>query len=520
MESPAQTPVLFNYFNVYRLVIAILLFGISLSQESFLRLFRHAELFTHVAMFYLLLNGAFLVLYRFFMQVTPRQVFFSVAVDILLLHLLFFAGTGITGGLSNLLVISVAAGNIMLRGRIGLAFAALASLATITLELERILNLNQHVSPLAKTGLTGAIYFAAAFIVQNLSLRISQSELLASKQRQSIIELERLNHQIIQSMRTGIIVCDEHMQIKLMNQAGKELLGLSESDGLPDAIQQRIAQWHASPSVRSTPFQADAGRPMVQANFSHLQQEGSSDLLIFLEDTRLMTQQAQQLKLASLGRLTASIAHEVRNPLGAISHATQLLAESDQLDAADRKMTDIIQRHSQRVNQIIENTLQLSRRADPQTEDVLLRDWLDKVLENYAEQHREEPHIELKVIAPEAHARFDKGQIEQVLVNLIDNALRHGKQTKPDDPVTIVLSETDSGEQACIEVIDQGPGITEDDRLHLFEPFFTTEAKGSGLGLYLSREMCEANQAQLEHVENHAAGTCFRILFAHHNRIV
>lgn len=520
MESSAQTPVLFNYYNVYRLVIAILLLGITLSQDVLLRQFRDANLFQTLAIAYVALTTMLLVLYRFFLAVTARQVFFSVTLDIIILHILFYASTGITGGLSNLLVITVAAGNIMLRGRIGLSFAALASLATLVLELERIIAFDQHISQIARTGLIGAIYFAAAFIVQNLSLRISQTETLASQRQQNILELERLNHQIIQSMRTGIVVCDEALHIKLINQAAKELLDISDQEDLPDEIQERVALWRSNPGFRTTPFQRSADKPLVQANFSRLQQGNSSEILIFLEDTRLMTQQAQQLKLASLGRLTASIAHEVRNPLGAISHASQLLAESDNLDAADLKMTDIIQRHSRRVNLIIENTLQLSRRAEPQTEEVHLESWLRKVVAQYAEQQAELPHIAIEIHAQDAHARFDKDQMEQVLVNLVNNGLRHGQQANPEAALQLVLDQTESGEQAFIDIIDQGDGVAAEDRAHLFEPFFTTESKGTGLGLYLSREICEANQAQLDYIEAHPAGTCFRLLFAHHNRIV
>ncbi len=520
MESSSQTPVLFNYYNVYRLVIAILLLGVTLSQDSLLRQFRDADLFQTLAIVYMMLTASLLVLYRFILSVSARQVFFSVIIDIAILHILFYAGTGITGGLSNLLVITVAAGNIMLRGRIGLSFAALASIATLALELERIITLDQHVSQIARTGLIGAIYFAAAFIVQNLSLRISQTETLASERQQNIVELERLNHQIIQSMRTGIVVCDESLHIKLINQAAKELLAIDDQEDLPREIQERIALWRSNPGFRTTPFQRSPDKPLIQANFSRLQQNASSEILIFLEDTRLMTQQAQQLKLASLGRLTASIAHEVRNPLGAISHASQLLAESDNLDAADLKMTDIIQRHSRRVNLIIENTLQLSRRAEPQTQEVRLEDWLHKVVTQYTEQHAESPRIDIAIRAPDAHARFDTDQMEQVLVNLMDNGLRHGLQADPHAPLRLVLDQTASGEQAYIDIIDQGEGVATEDRAHLFEPFFTTEAKGTGLGLYLSREICEANQAQLDYMDAHPMGTCFRLLFAHHNRIV
>ncbi len=520
MESPAQTPSLFNYFNVYKVIIGFLLLTMTFTQEDLVSDFRHPDLFQALTLAYFIGNLALVFLFRFILSTTPRQVFSAVLLDIALLHVLFYLGAGITGGISNLMIITVAAGNIMIRGRIGLSFAAIASLASLSIEIERVFSGQSHVSDVARAGLMGAIYFASAFIVQNLSSRISQTESLASQRKQDIIGLEKLNHQIIQSMRTGIIVCDEALSIKLINQSCEELIGLKQKQSLPPQIRERIDLWRANPGVRTTPFRIDDDKPLVQANFSRLQKDSGSEIIVFIEDTRLMTQQAQQLKLASLGRLTASIAHEVRNPLGAISHATQLLAESENLDKADLKMTDIIQRHSKRVNLIIENTLQLSRRGEPETEIVLLKDWLQAVLNDYQEQLNDQGKIQLQIDAPDAQARFDPNQIEQVLVNLIDNGIRHGSKAQPDAPLLIKLSESESGEQAYIDIIDRGDGISEDNRHHLFEPFFTTESQGTGLGLYLSREICESNQAQLDYIDSDNQGACFRVVFAHHNRIV
>ncbi len=519
MELSPQTRALFGYYNIYRLVIAILLMSMTFSQQDFLQDFRKPDLYQSITLAYVFLNLTLLVFFRVALSTTPKQIFTSVTIDILVLHSLFYCGTGITGGISNLLIITVAAGNIMLRGRIGLAFAAMASIASLALEIERVWLDLSHIGDIARAGLTGAIYFAAAFIVQNLSMRISQTETLAQEREQDIIELERLNHQIIQSMRTGIIVCDDSERVKMSNQACQDLIDMKPGDPLPKALSERISLWRNNPGMRTTPFQISTEKPLVQANFSRLQKTEGTDVIIFLEDTRLMTQQAQQLKLASLGRLTASIAHEVRNPLGAISHATQLLAESDQLNDADRKMTDIIQRHSKRVNLIIENTLQMSRRAEPETQDIALKDWLTEVIEDYKEQNPG-ARIRLVIAQAESHARFDPNQVEQVMINLIDNGVRHGKKHQEDAELLIRLDSTESGEQAFIDVIDQGSGVSEDDRHHLFEPFFTTESQGTGLGLYLSREICEANQAQLDYVHDHAEGSCFRLMFAHHNRIV
>lgn len=550
MEISPNSRSLLNYFNSYKVILGFLLFLLSISEHAYLSQFRSIVMFDILTMSYLSINVVSLFLFRFMIKGTPKQIFSLVVTDIIFLHAIFFYSTGIASGLGNLVVISVAAGNIIIRGRIGLSFAALAAILSLFIEIERLLSGLILENAIAQSGLFGMMYFASALILQNLSVRISENESLLKKQKQDLLELEKLNHQIIQSMRTGIIVCSEDKQIKLLNEACKDLLNLEQSQNLPAELINRFDQWQKNSMIRTSPFRMGPNLPLVQANFSRLHNANHSDVLIFLEDTRKMAQQAQQLKLASLGRLTASIAHEVRNPLGAISHATQLLAESEHLDAADLKMTDIIQRHSQRVNQIIENTLQLSRRTEPLIETILLKPWLEKIIQDATIQITHSTKSERVILLcqdAELSARFDPNQMEQVITNLFDNALHHGEKNLSETKVIVVMGETKDKNQVFLDILDQGKGISEENVDHLFEPFFTTETKGTGLGLYLSREICEANQAQLDYLDPHADykewqtapsssldevkeyiskssnrsfGACFRILFAHSKRIL
>lgn len=550
MEISPNSKSLFNYFNTYKAILGLLLYSLVLSNHAFLQQFRSVPLFESVSLGYLSLNVVSLILYRFVVNISPKQMFIVFLIDIIFLHAVFYCSTGITNGLGNLIIISVAAGNIIIRGRIGLSFAALAALLSLFVEIERVLTEFSRYDDIAQSGLMGIMYFSSAYILQHLSIRISEHESLLKKQEQDLLELEKLNHHIIQSMRTGIIVCTKDQHVILMNEACKDLLNPHNNQTLPAPLKERLQQWLVDPSVRTSTFKVSADMPTVQANFSKLQAENNADILIFIEDTRKATQQAQQLKLASLGRLTASIAHEVRNPLGAISHATQLLAESDNLDLSDMKMTDIIQRHSYRVNQIIENTLQLSRRSEPNIDTILIVPWIEKIVHDiHVQKPKKEgtTHTENIIIIAqntELSARFDASQMEQVMTNLIENALHHGAKNFKDALVFIVINETEDQNQAFIDIIDQGPGINSNNHTHLFEPFFTTETQGTGLGLYLSREICEANQAQLDYLEPNANysdwqippssqnldvlalsnerpfGACFRITLAHHNRIL
>ncbi|MBE9561728.1 MAG: HAMP domain-containing histidine kinase [Proteobacteria bacterium] len=228
-----------------------------------------------------------------------------------------------------------------------------------------------------------------------------------------------------------------------------------------------------------------------------------------LEDATLTTRRATQLKLASLGRLTASIAHEVRNPLGAISHAAQLLEESPHTSTNNDTLIKIISKNSWRVNKIVENILQLSRNKPPNTENFDLAIWLRSYTDEFIQQHSLiKSDIKLKNQDKPLFVTFDQGQIFQVVNNLCENGLRYSK----DKPLLKLTIGMDSN-RPYLDIQDCGQGMTDKTKNQIFEPFFTTEPKGNGLGLYLSREICEANQASLNLFSNTNRGCCFRISF-------
>jgi two-component system sensor histidine kinase PilS (NtrC family) len=294
---------------------------------------------------------------------------------------------------------------------------------------------------------------------------------------------------------------------------------------LPTPLRDRLAQWHADPAHRTDPFRATTVMPQLQANFTRLEQDQGDLTLIFIDDMSKVTQQAQQMKLASLGRLTAGIAHEIRNPLGAISHAAQLLGESSAIEPNDVKMVDMIQRHSVRVNNIVENILDLSRRRQADMEVIDVGQWLTEFVADYRDSlakrpDHPEPDIQVHLPRSAPPARFDRSQLEQVLVNLCDNGLRHSEAHTGQAVLAITVAATGDGERCYVDITDNGPGIPAEQRQNIFEPFFTTDKGGTGLGLYLARELCEANQAQLSLLESAGEGCCFRITFAHHGRLI
>jgi two-component system sensor histidine kinase PilS (NtrC family) len=243
------------------------------------------------------------------------------------------------------------------------------------------------------------------------------------------------------------------------------------------------------------------------------------DTLIFVEDTRQITQQAQQLKLASLGRLTASIAHEIRNPLSAISHAAQLMQESTELKSDDKRLANIVENHSQRVNTIIENVISLSRRSQATPHKFELQTWLEEFVKEFCQAHQYDADLILVRVDPvDLQVSADSEQLKQVLFNLCQNGMRYSEKHTGKANLALHAYQSATNDLPALDIIDEGPGIPEDDRSRIFEPFFTTENSGTGLGLYLAKELCEANQVNLDYLVTDQGKSCFRLGFQHPER--
>lgn len=530
--SDQQQVKLFRIYNHYRLVVSLILLALLfVDPVNFDSRFRFLDYYQAGVAGYLGLNAFIALIILAGFQPSRRHITLSILLDILVMHWLLLTSTGITNGLANLVIVSVAAGNILTPSRMGVFYAALAAICSLGISGWAVLALDHSGDDIVRAGSLGILYFAAAFLLQSISRRMRSSEALASSRAQSIAELEQINRQIIQRMRTGILVLDRHGQIRLANAAAEELLfgahahQPSQPDAqrtLPQVLKLGLEAWLNDPNRRIEPFQPFPTSPVLQANFTRLDQERGDHILVFIEDISKVTQQAQQMKLASLGRLTAGIAHEIRNPLGAISHAAQLMEESPSLDKADHQMLDIIRRHSRRVNTIVENVLDLSRRRAANADLIDLGDWLKQFRADFLQTQDDADitFIDLAVDADTPPARFDQSQVEQVMVNLCDNGLRYSFQHTGERRIRVHAGATVDGERAYVDVQDFGPGIADEHHGSVFEPFFTTDKGGTGLGLYLARELCESNQAHLSLVKDGQPGCCFRITFAHPGRLI
>ncbi len=523
LASP-QGQRIIRLYHLYRLVIGLaLVLLISSDLDNQLLELMQEELFRYGSWFYLIFNAVVALLVR-----RPRslvQVFSLALVDMILLSALFYAAGGTPSGIGNLMIVAVAIANILLRGRIGLLIAAVAAIGLIYLTFYMSLSRPTAASQYLQAGALGALCFAAALFIQGLTKRLQLSETLAQQRATDVANLEALNALILQRMRTGILVLDDLHRVLLANEGAQGMLGQEALAGkildphCPELI-KRLQDWLRNPALRPQTLQVGAESPVLQPSFIALDRGEQKHTLVFLEDVSQVTQQAQQLKLASLGRLTAGIAHEIRNPLGAISHAAQLLQESDELPPADRRLAQIIQDHSRRMNLIIENVLQLSRRrqAEPQLLD--LKYWLHRFASEFRSSAGPNQTLHLITGHGTVQTRMDPHQLTQVLTNLVTNGLRYSAQRNPRGQVWLRLFRDPDSDLPVLEVLDDGPGVAAEHLQHLFEPFHTTENKGTGLGLYISRELCESNQARLDYKPREGeTGSCFRITFAHPRKL-
>ena len=251
----------------------------------------------------------------------------------------------------------------------------------------------------------------------------------------------QLNEYIVQHLRESIIVIDAHNEIRLNNSSASQLLGATQRiSGLPlgdvfAPLDGYIRQWRSDNDQSSHPdFTVDStnNNLPITAHLAPLGRGGLREgpVLIFLEDASLMHERVQQSKLASLGRLSASIAHEIRNPVGAMSHAAQLLGEGPDLSDDDRRLTEIIQSHSSRVSHIIDNMLQLSRRETSRPERLALKPWVDEfVVEFTRTLELQEGELTVETVPDELEVRMDKSHLRQVMWNLCDNAVKYASET-------------------------------------------------------------------------------------------
>ncbi len=518
-ESPWR---FLTYFNYYRLILGALLLALTFFfGEVIAEGARQYRLFASTSLLYFVLVGVSVVL----VQSQRRrlglslQLAFQMSTDILLVALLTYLGGNAQNNFGMLLLVSLAFGAMVSRGRITWFYAALASIVMLLEHGLAVLIRDASVASFFQVGMLSASYFAISALSQTLTRYAKANEKLAMLRGVDLSNMAEANRLMIQDMPDGVLVVDERGGVRQFNPGAERLLGYTFPVGglvslaqCSPLIEALFAGWRQNKALGNEVLRLPFTQLMVRVRFLPIERDGFWGAIVVLEDMQRTQEQAQQVKLAALGRLTANIAHEVRNPLSSISYATELLREGNP-DAAQERLLKIILDNTSRLNRIVQDVMQVNRRDRVQAEMIDLYVRLPLFIDELCLAEKISREVFVLNVPAHCQARFDRGHFEQVLWNLCRNALRYSQRQVAS--VALSAFQVDDG-RVCLEVQDDGAGVRADALQKLFEPFSTTDASGTGLGLYIARELCEANGARIEYRHIDMGGACFRISFALH----
>ena len=517
-----------SVFNFYRLIIASVFIGshIFLHNRSWWENF-DSRMYAHLAVAYLVFSLVAVALTRWRWPSFERQRSFQAISDIFFIVALMHAAGGIASGLGLLLIVAIAAASLVSQGRLALFYAAIA---TITLLMEQsyqvIFNGGNQSSDYSHTVMLSVSCFATAWLAHSFAARTHRSEALASQRGVDLENLAQVNALITKEMQDGVLIVDNSFKLRHHNAQAENLLELDNhilktqtlSECLPELV-ELLRNWiEETGDIEPTAIQFTNNGRELRLRFMPVGADRKQGAVIFIEDWSQLQAQSQQLKLAALGRLTAHIAHEIRNPLSAISHANQLLQEDEPRDQASQRMLQIIADNVQRLDRIVKDVLELNRRDRTKQEVIVLEDFLHEFYDQFCQVEKIPVNSFLLELArpypdqPSTQILFDRRHLNQILWNLCRNGWRHSQHKE----ASLALHAAADNNSVRLDIADDGPGVTQDAQPHLFEPFFTTVASGTGLGLYIARELCEANGASIHYAPAETGGL-FVIHLKKHN---
>ena len=519
--SDLLTQRIVSYLNVYRMVVASLL---ALAQFGDLVNATISDANTILAntivLTYLIFSAFHLLSGRRSSTNFFRLATLSLFSDIFFLSLLVVVYGGVTGGIGILLVFTSAMSAVLLPLRIALLLASIASLTIIGTAVWYIKDEITTTESMLQAGLFGITAMISAVIANQLAYWARDYRLIAEKQKETLTELEQVNELIIRRMRTGVIAVDEAGMIRVMNESAWFLMGSPPVRqrsliSLSRHLDAALDDWKRDTTVDPKPVIVETSQAQVLPSFVALPGKNGIGAMIFLTDNNVVARRAVELSVNSLAKLSGSIAHEIRNPLAALNHASQLLEESPQIRLPEMRLINIIQNHARRMNGIIENILQLSRREQSRPELIPLHLFLpDFVNEFETSQVNRQLDFQAALDTEETHVLFDKSQLNQCLWKLLDNAVDHASKDNSVPKVRLALARNEESGFCIITVADNGPGISQNQLNKIFEPFYTTRKEGSGLGLYIAKQLCEANQAELTVDSEPGEGAFFHVRLA------
>lgn len=492
-----------KYFNIYRLIIGVLLAGSALLPWDTVRLSEglNRPLFAWASLSFLSASVLSLVLVLRYRRRFNIQLGAQVITDVVLFCLMIFASGGLRSGIAVMLLVTLAGAGLVGQGRLVLFYAALAAIGVLVQQVFLALETEFVAADFFLAGVLSIGFFGVAATARLLARRVVANEELARRRGVALQRQMQVSEQVISRMQDGVLVVSANGALQQVNPRARELLALDAAGVmhlaiLEPALADTFATWRVSGVPEDFEFRARASGKLVHARFVRVGGEGE-DHLIFLSDVGEQRTHAQRLKLAALGRLTANIAHEIRNPLSAIQHSAELIKE-EQRDPGGLRLLRILLDNTKRLEGIVNDVLQLGRRDRVQRERVALDDFLPGLVEQLLTVSRVPAGTVDLQVSPGAAIAFDRAHLYQVLSNVLGNALRYSLG----EPGSVRLWVRQAAGETVIHIADDGPGVAAEARGKIFEPFFTTDPKGTGLGLYIARELAEANGARLELVDN------------------
>ncbi|MDR3392622.1 MAG: ATP-binding protein [Sulfuriferula sp.] len=505
-----------HYLNMYRLIVAGVFLLISLSASD-QRIFGQESptAFYLYSLIYLGMAAVAVVTISLRQPRFEAQLGVQIIGDIVMIILMMTASGGVRSGLGLLLIVPLASSGLVAQGRMVMFHAALAAFGVLFVHTLGVLNNYRSTGDYGQAGLLGVVFFATASIAYALAKRNRMSEALAASRAVDLENMAQINQLVIDDMLDGVVVLDGDGKIRQANQQAKRLLsragltyagvGIMLRRTVP-LLSEYLELWRKNPQMEFPPVVLGQYGEQYLPRFIAVTNKRVMGAVLVLEDMTRINEQAQQIKLAALGRLTANIAHEIRNPLAAISHAAEILQEDSDGNRGQQRLLEIIAQNTQRINHLVTDVMSLNRRDRTHSERIALTGFLTDFIEEFCYGQAVSPVLFRLDFAVDAEVCFDRGHLHQVITNLCLNALRHGRQQTG----SVHISVEQESAMTEIHIRDDGPGVANENIARLFEPFFTTVASGTGLGLYISKELCHANAASLEYMQTGKGGH-FRI---------
>ncbi|NOS96233.1 MAG: sensor histidine kinase [Methylotenera sp.] len=508
--------------NIFRFILSLVFisFYFYVEKSNWLDS-ENAPLFFSVSLAYGLFSFTLIAITPFKSKALTYFHPLQIVIDIIFVILMMYAAGGIQSGLGLLLIITIVTASLVSNGRLSLFYAAVATIGLLLEQSYQITKWGLSASSYSQPVMLSLGCFATAWLAYSLAKRMQQSEALASARGVDLENLEQVNALITQEMQDGVIVVDQNANIRHHNTQANTLLSLTKNSHQPlqldestPEIARAFSDWVNSENAMTNSIISINNREL-KLRFEPINHDNRQlGAVIFIQDWSQIQSVAQQAKLAALGRLTANIAHEIRNPLSAISHANQLLQEEENITAPNMRMLQIIADNIGRIDQIIKDVLELNRRDRTHQENIALNPFLTDFYHQFcAVEKVPASNFKLTLFTQEQTITFDQRHLTQILWNVCKNGWEHSRKQEH----SLNLRCVEVGNAGLnLEISDDGDGVAEQNRSKLFEPFYTTKATGNGLGLYISRELAEANGAFLRHhAQDHGSAFILQLTSDH-----